>query len=236
MSNWELIVPHVLKWEGGLGADPNDAAIKNPANNSGILMKTGNWKGYPIHTNKGIIFSTWQAHCKKFGFDCSGTGFVNMTNAQWAKIVELIFWKGASLEKINSQSIAELFFETYWGSGGGGLQWLVKQTQIYLNKLQVAKLVEDGKIGVNTISAINKFCEKKQDEKMLYDFLWFKRLAFYKSLKDWSNFGNGWNNRMIALYERAKSFFGTHLTVSIGLIVIIGVLAFVGFKQYTKAL
>ena len=43
MSNWELIVPHVTKWEGGLGADPNDNAIKKypAANNSGILMKTG---------------------------------------------------------------------------------------------------------------------------------------------------------------------------------------------------
>jgi hypothetical protein len=41
---------------------------------------------------------------------------------------------------------------------------------------------------------------------------------------------------MIALYERAKSFFGTHLTVSIGLIVIVGVLAFIGIKQYTKSL
>jgi lysozyme family protein len=236
MSNWEYIVPHVLKWEGGYSANPNDSAAKNPANNSGILMKTGTYKGLPIHTNKGIIFSTWKSQCSKFGFDCSGTGFVNMTQAQWLKIVEVVFWNGALLNKINSQAIAELFFEIHWGSGGGGLSWIVKQCQIYLNKLQVAKLVEDGKIGTNTINAINKFCETKQNEKMLYDFLWFKRLEYLKSLNSWEDFGNGWNNRMVALYERAKGFFGSHLTVSIGLIVFIGIFAYIGFKQYSKSL
>lgn len=236
MSNWEYIVPHVKTFEGGYSANPNDSAAKNPANNTGILLKSGTYKGLPIHTNKGIIYSTWKSNAKRLGLDSSALAFINMTTEQWLKFIQVIFWNDDLLNKINSQSIAELFFETNWGSGGGGLNWLVKQSQIYLNKLQVAKLVEDGKIGTNTVNAINKFCETKQNEKMLYDFLWFKRLEFLKSLSSWEDFGNGWNNRMVALYERAKGFFGSHLTVSIGLIVFIGIFAYIGLKQYSKSL
>jgi len=226
----EDILEHVAKFEGGLSADPRDTASRNP---SKYKMPSGTFKGLPVHTVKGVTFSTWQNYMGVLGKPVDSDAFINMTKAQWVDIAKRLYWDAIKAGQIKSQGVAEILFEAIWGGGSANL---VRAMQHFLNS-QGAKdasgrnLSTDGAMGRNTLFALNKYTENKDNEAKLIEYLTDKRLDYLKSLTSWATFGKGWTNRVLAMKDRALSLVGT--TGGMATIFFLGLLGF-GYYFYTK--
>ncbi len=68
-----------------------------------------------------------------------------------------------------------------------------KMVQKTLNDSMGESLKVDGKIGNNTIGALNNIPENKVDKFM--DDLKENRLEYLQRLPDWKKYGDGWKNR-----------------------------------------
>ncbi len=68
-----------------------------------------------------------------------------------------------------------------------------KIIQETLNHSLNANLKVDGKIGNNTITALNHIPDNKVDDFM-HD-LKENRIEYLRGLSDWGKYGNGWTNR-----------------------------------------
>lgn len=223
MANYQLLLNHIAKWEGGLGSDPRDTCSKNPSDVKN--PKTGNF----YHTNKGICYSTWKANAPKLGFDPGGKAFVNMTTDQWRAYVKKIFWDGKNLDQVNNQAIAELIFETFWGSGNGGARPLVRHMQGILG------IEKTGLMNQVTLDALNKYTNNPNKASQLYQSMWNYRLDWLKRLGANPKYSwalKGWTNRMNALLERSKSFLTSTQGIT-GVVVLLGVSFYLLYK-YTK--
>lgn len=219
MANWQLVLPHVSKWEGELSSDPTDGCAKKP---SSIINTSGKYKGYPFHTNRGICYGTWLEVAPKLGFNTSSQAWYNMTDAQWRSVIKNIFWDSMSLDNLRSQKIAELLLETRWMSGAGGARPLARHFQ----KLVGASV--DGDIGNNTIAAANKYMTSKQKEDELYNSLWkfrYNQLDELGQQGKFTKYRDGWLNRMNALFERSTKLISENpiTFTGIGLLVLVGV-------------
>jgi lysozyme family protein len=228
MANWELILNHVAKWEGGASADPRDTCADVP---SDVLETKGQFAGKPFHTNKGVCYKTWLTASKALGFSPTGKAFMAMTTEQWRKIVKMLFWDSMHLDKLNSQNIAELMLEVRWGSGTGArgreffreLQRLIGMTGADL----------DGYVGSKTIDALNKYISVKGNEAALYKKLWDFRYKQLDTLGKDSKYAwarSGWLNRMSDLLTRSKQFVMDNPTTikAIGILL----MAAVGYGVY----
>lgn len=230
MANFLSLIPHIKISEGGHSADPDDNALRY--GHSGV--KGGNYdKRYPnnyIHTNKGVIWGTYVTYKKRKGQTPSATEFINMSDAVWKDIYKTLFWDAVKADTINSQGIAEILVEAVWG---GGLKPMVRELQTYLNS-KGAKLVIDGKIGNNTINALNKIVNTKQEEEALVKKLTQHRLEYLRSLSDWNKYAKGWTSRVLAMQERALQLI-TSPPAKIGVVLIAIVGGYYLYKNYFKS-
>jgi len=202
MANYRLLIPHMIKWEGGLSADPEDTASSYP---STYKMPYNPYKGKPVHTNKGITFKTWVSTSKELGHPSNTDAFIKMTDAQWGKVMKKFYWDVGKGDSMNSQIIAELLTEIMWGSGNGGLKPNVILMQNFLKKKGYDPQGVDGVIGTNTINALNSYLSKtgKAGEKELYDAIWNNRVSQLRTYGTFYKHGQGWLNRMNDLYKSA---------------------------------
>lgn len=221
----EDFLQHVAKFEGGLSADPRDNASSYP---SDYIMKSGQFKGLRVHTNKGVTYKTWVGYAKKKGFTPTGENFVNMTKSQWFDIVKTMYWDFYWCNRINSQGIAEIVFEAHWGGGGSSI---VRALQRYLNLKGGYNLVVDGAIGKNTVDATNKFTKNVNNEKDLVKYLTEKRLEYLRSLSDWGTYGTGWTNRVKRMLDRGLEMAGSATGISVIGLIAVSSLAYVIFKK-----
>lgn len=99
MANHLLLIPKVLKWEGGFVNHPND-------------------KGGA--TNKGVTLSTFR---KYFGKTKTVDDLKNITNEQWQYIFKKGFWDRWKADLIKNQSIAELLVDWLYNSGTWGIKY-----------------------------------------------------------------------------------------------------------------
>jgi len=202
------ILSHVAKFEGGLSADPRDTASRNP---SKYIMPSGTFKGLPVHTNKGVTFSTWQNYANYKGFPARSQDFINMTKDQWVDIAKTLYWNTIKGDAISSQGVAEIIFEAVWGGGSSNL---VRAMQRELNSkgykgANGLALAVDGGMGPNTLYALNNYTKDPNREIDMVQLLTKKRLDYLKSLSSWKTFGKGWTNRVIAMKDRALSLVGS---------------------------
>ncbi len=185
MRNFDEVIAHTLKWEGGLSRDKNDSASVNACPTS--------YKGVPgWHTNKGITYAVWKS---KKGKD-SDAEFFNMSNEDWL-IFYKIYYNAVKGDKIQSDSIAFFATQIAWGSGAGNAG---KQLQKACNMLG-AKLKIDGAIGPMTLGAVNTF-----DESELFDAMYMVRKSFFEAISKGKNarFLKGWMNRLNDFYKNFK--------------------------------
>ena len=112
MADYKNIVPHIKRAEGGISSIPQDSASKNPS-------PCGNKNGYPIHTNKGIIWATFKSLASKGGYDATCDNFLKMPDSIWLKVYKVGFWDEVQGDRIKNQAIANTFVEMVWGSGLG---------------------------------------------------------------------------------------------------------------------
>ena len=99
MANHLLLIPKVLKWEGGYINHPND-------------------KGGA--TNKGVTLSTFR---KYFGKSKTVNDLKNITNEQWQYIFKKGYWDRWKADLIKNQSIAELLVDWLYNSGVWGIKY-----------------------------------------------------------------------------------------------------------------
>lgn len=187
MANAFLIIPHVLKWEGGLSRNPADSASKNPA------PCTYNGKtGY--HTNKGVTYTTFTSLAKSLNYDPTCENFFTLPEDIFLKIFKTGYWNGFKLDEYKSQKIANVIVSWAWASGAYGAY---KQLKKFFDKQYNVKLVGTYNENINTIKDLfNK--ETEIDESTVYNKLIEAYRNFYISLNQ-PTFIKGWLNRLTDL-------------------------------------
>jgi lysozyme family protein len=106
-------------------------------------------------------------------------------------------------DSIASQILAEYVTDFAWGSGVAGS---TRQVQRWLNS-EGYKVSIDGKIGNQTIGAINDLINKS-GELNAYKSLNAHRRHFLSLLRDFDVFGQGWYNRLNDFHSYALKTIG----------------------------
>ena len=127
MAKVERLVPHILKWEGGLVNDPDDLG--------GL-------------TNKGVTYKTYKLYCKRKGKSVTEDGLINLSMDEFTDILKTMYWDACRADEIVSQSVADSIVDWAWNSGTATA---VKEVQ------RILGVKDDGVIGNITLAAINSW-------------------------------------------------------------------------------
>ena len=106
MANATLLMPFILRWEGGFVNDPDDSGGA---------------------TNKGVTIGTFRQF---YGKDKTIEDLKNITDEQWLTIFKNGYWNPWKADNINNQSIANICVDWAWASG---TKTSIKQVQKILN-------------------------------------------------------------------------------------------------------
>ena len=136
MANYTLLIPHILRWEGGYANDPSD--------------KGG-------ETNKGVTIATWKAH----GYDCAEKipvvkvgnktytnvtkSLYEITDAQWNLIFKKGYWDIWRADEIRNQAVANVLVDWVYNSGTIGIT----------APQRILGVTADGRVGDKTMAAVN---------------------------------------------------------------------------------
>lgn len=183
MANHKLIIPHILKWEGGISRAKTDTASSNTAPGTG-----------GVHTNKGITWGTFQHLAPQVGVEATPNNFLTLPNNAWEKIFKKGYWDAIKGDLIQNQNIANFLVDIAWGSGSGVA---VKALQRALNFIGFETAI-DGKIGKQTIDNANK-----AEPGKLLDVLYENRKKQLVAYNQPANL-KGWLNRLNSLYNFTK--------------------------------
>ena len=150
MASFTKVIPIIFHWEGGYDANPND---------------TGNWyQGKLIGTNHGISAPLLAEYV---GDKMTSDDMKNLTKEKAQSIMKKRFWDKIKGDDINSQSIANFICDWVYNSGPGVID----------NIQRVIGCKDDGKIGPNTIAAINS-----HDNEPLFNALVTARTQFIQAI------------------------------------------------------
>ena len=95
MADYKKLTPFVLKYEGGIVDDPDDAG------------------GF---TNKGVTLKTFRS---VYGKDKTREDLINITDEQWGKIFKEYYWDKFRADDIESQSVANMAVDWAYNAGVG---------------------------------------------------------------------------------------------------------------------
>jgi lysozyme family protein len=191
MADHKILVPFILRWEGGLSRATTDTASRNPSP-CNIKGLTG-W-----HTNKGITWSTFTSLAPKLGYQATCENFEKMPDEIWSLIFKRGYWDAVGGDQLKSQAIANVAGNFAYGAGPFRA---VQRLQMAVNNISTNKIPVDGKIGPKTISAVNA-----ANEKALFEEYTKLTRAFYTSLPGQEANQRGWENRHKALFEFSKKY------------------------------
>lgn len=93
MANYKLLIPFILRWEGGYTDDPDDL-------------------GGP--TNRGITLKTLRT---AYGNKATTADLRRMTDTQWQHIFKTYYWDRWQADRIHDQAIANILVDWTWASG-----------------------------------------------------------------------------------------------------------------------
>jgi len=232
MANHKLLFGHVIKWEGGHGADLNDTALKN-CGHSGMVGYDKKWPKLPVHTSHGVTWCTWNEYHRMKGLKATGERFIQMPKDVWEDIFKTLFWDKIFGDYLNSQAIAENFFDAIWGSGPGGAAKNIRAVQRFLIS-KGYKIKDDGAMGMNTVKALNAYANTKTKELEVVNVQLKERKEFYDALAkqgyQWAKFYNGWMNRLNDLYARSTQLINSSGGKIIGGVLLAGIAGYIAYR------
>lgn len=166
MAQYNKLISHILKWEGGWGNDPAD-------------------KGGP--TMKGVTIATYTAYCAKKGWPPPTLKQLKeITKAEWEEIFKTMFWDRWKADQIKNQSIANLLVDWVWTSGIYGIKF----------PQRVLGVVDDGIVGQKTLAAINNHSDPKLLFTKLWERRKQHFISIANSRPGNQKFLKGWLNRL----------------------------------------
>lgn len=164
MASISVIVPLILKWEGGYVNDKDD-------------------KGGA--TNRGVTLATYKTYKKKKGEPEPGVKELKKMSAdEWLEILRLFYWDKCKGDELYSQSVANMLVDFAWHSG-------VKKAVTTIQEIVGEKA--DGIFGIRTLAAVNgmearALFEKLKKERIAYiRYICKMRPANAKFKKGWLN-------------------------------------------------
>lgn len=164
MATIQLLLPLILKWEGGYVNDPAD-------------------KGGP--TNQGVTLSAW----KQQGYDKNGDGKIDVEDLKLINTKDVLerilrphYWNRWQADRIDSQALANILVDWIWCSGRYGIT--IPQGILHVP--------EDGIVGERTLLAINTYPDPeglfekiKQVRRAYLNMICIDRPANKRFLKGW---------------------------------------------------
>ena len=161
MADHKKLVPFVLKHEGGVVNDPDDAG------------------GF---TNKGITLKTFRSI---YGKDKTKEDLINITDEQWGHIFKAYYWDKFNADKIESQSIANMSVDWAYNAGVGTV---AKKIQNIIGT-KPDGIIGSGSLKlINTAQDPKELFEQiKAARIMFYKKLVEKKPTNAKFLKGWLN-------------------------------------------------
>ena len=126
MANIDILLPFILKWEGGFVNDPADAGGA---------------------TNKGVTIATW----RNVGYDKDGDNDIDVKDLKLLtdtdvknRVLKPHYWDRWKADQ-QSQKVANILVDWVWGSGKHGI--VIPQ--------RLLGVKDDGIVGSKTLSAVN---------------------------------------------------------------------------------
>lgn len=113
----------------------------------------------------------------------------SLTKAQAIEISLYLLHK-YRIDEIESCNLKLVLFDTYFNTGYGNASNIVQKSinRYYKNNY----ILVDGVMGTNTIEILNSIGE----DPLFYEAFFKERLAYYRQLKEWKKYGNGWKKRI----------------------------------------
>lgn len=164
MANVKLLVPHLLKWEGGWSNDPDDLGGA---------------------TNKGVTFKTYKLYRRQRGLPIPSIGDLRrLADEEFTDILKTMYWNPCKGDFIDSQSVANMIVDWAWNSGTATA---VKHVQ------RILGVDDDGIVGNITLSTLNSrsplplFGQIRQARIDYFHAIVKSRPANQKFLRGWLN-------------------------------------------------
>ena len=166
MAKVELLIPFILRWEGGFVDDPDDRGGA---------------------TNKGITIATYRFYRRQRGYTTTTVADLkNISDAEWAEVLKSLYWDKWQADKIVNQSIANILVDWVWASGSYGIKLPQKMLGVTV----------DGIVGNQTLAAVNSYTppcelfEKIRQERIAF----VNRIVAARPAN--RKFRRGWLNRI----------------------------------------